>query len=165
MKDTVGFEGEEPVMTMAITFNGNEVVYDVKAQDVTVYEKLTLSENGLEAVDYIITENNETVLEAHYADGKLTMTGDGMNLTAEITTKEAKKLVATVTVEQNGETQVLTATVELLDQALACTLDAAGTQMLLNLSMTEKGEWTDLSQAEGMTEVDENMLMSLLSQM
>ena len=68
---TVGFEGEEPVMTMAITFNGNEVVYDVKAQDVTVYEKLTLSENGLEAVDYIITENNETVLEAHYADGKL----------------------------------------------------------------------------------------------
>jgi hypothetical protein len=162
---TVGFEGEEPVMTMAITFNGNEVVYDVKAQDVTVYEKLTLSENGLEAVDYIITENNETVLEAHYADGKLTMTGDGMNLTAEITTKEAKKLVATVTVERNGETQVLTATVELLDQALACTLDAAGTQMLLNLSMTEKGEWTDLSQAEGMTEVDENMLMSLLSQM
>ena len=108
---TVGFEGEEPVMTMAITFNGNEVVYDVKAQDVTVYEKLTLSENGLEAVDYIITENNETVLEAHYADGKLTMTGDGMNLTAEITTKEAKKLVATVTVEQYGETKVLTATV------------------------------------------------------
>ena len=90
------------------------------------------------------------------------MTTPDASITGEITSKEAKKLVATLTAEQNGETQVMTLTVEILDQALACTLDV-GDQILMNLSMTEKGAWTDLSQAEGLVEIDENMLMSLLS--
>ena len=159
---TVGYEGEEPEMTMAITINSEEIVYDVKMAEVTVYEKMVLSDSGLKTLDYVISENGETAVEAHYADGKFTMTTPDASITGEITSKEAKKLVATLTAEQNGETQVMTLTVEILDQALACTLDA-GAQILMNLSMTEKGAWTDLSQAEGLVEIDENMLMSLLS--
>ena len=159
---TVGYEGEEPEMTMAITINNEEIVYDVKMAEVTVYEKMVLSDSGLKTLDYVISENGETAVEAHYADGKFTMTTPDASITGEITSKEAKKLVATLTAEQNGETQVMTLTVEILDQALACTLDA-GAQILMNLSMTEKGAWTDLSQAEGLVEIDENMLMSLLS--
>ncbi|MBQ6562771.1 MAG: hypothetical protein IJL88_02585 [Clostridia bacterium] len=165
MLTTAGYEGEEPEMTVAFSVKNDEVIYDVKSKEMTIYEKITMGENEIKTFDYVVTTNGETMMEAHYAEDKFTLTAADFAMTYEVVSKEARKMEAVATIKQNGEEQVVNMTVEVLDDSLACTMNAAGQEINMNLGMTEKGTWTDLTQDETLTELTEETIMQLMGSM
>lgn len=159
---TAGIVGEDPEVTAAFSVKDGVIVYDVKMEEATIYEEIALDGDELKSFDYVVTMNGETFVEAHYSENLFTMTTQDFTMKAEVVTKEAKKMEVVMTVNQNGEEQVMNVTLEVLDAAIAYTISAPGADIKMTLSMTEKGTWTDLTQAENMTELTEEMLMSLL---
>lgn len=159
---TIGTVGEEPEVTFVFKAQDNTIVYDMKSEEISMNEQIIMDGDQIKSIDYVLTSEGSPMVEMHYSEGHLVISGDGLSMVGEVTVKEPKHLEALLTMTQGSDVQIMNITVDIQDDALVCTMAVGEEKVVATLAAAEKTEWNDLSQNEGMMEITEEMLSTMI---
>ncbi|MBR1686604.1 MAG: hypothetical protein IJ708_15845 [Clostridia bacterium] len=156
---------EAPVATVKYTAGADGVLYEAKGEGFSLYEKLELAGEELVKFDYVLTEEDTPVIEMHYADGNCTITAPDLNIAVEKTFEDANSLELLLTMKAAGQETIAKLTYTVNENELTYKAETAGQEYIVKVTTTDKGTYANLSEAENLVVVTEELLDSLVSEL
>ena len=157
-------KNDEPaVMTVKFTAGDDGVLYDAKGEGFSLYEKIELAGGELVKFDYVLAEEESTVLEMHYADGKCTINAPDMSMVVEKTFEDANSMELLLTMNMDGQEIIGKLTYTVNENELTYKAEIAGEEISIKVSTTDKGTYENLSESEGLIWITGEDLDSVVS--